>query len=126
MPRKNKKQIGTVNWLDLTVKDAANVAAFYAKVVGWKKSPLDMGGYDDFCMNISDGKTVAGVCHTRGENTALPPQWLIYITVKNLAASLKKCRALGGKVLVKPRAAGEGHMAVIQDPAGAVAALYQA
>ena len=118
--------VGSVNWFDLTVRDAAKVSRFYAKVTGWKPAGLDMGGYDDFCMNSpTDGKTVAGICHARGANAAMPPQWLIYITVKNLSASLRQCRALGGKVIVRPREAGSGRMAVIQDPAGAVAALFQ-
>ncbi len=84
-----------------------------------------MGGYEEFCLNQRGGKTVAGVCHARGDHAALPPQWLIYIMVKDLRASLTKCRALGGKVIIKPRDAGGGRMAVIRDPAGAVAALFQ-
>ena len=103
MPRKKKPAIGSVNWFDLTVKDAPKVCDFYSKVVGWKSSGLDMGGYDDFCMNLpGEGNTVAGICHARDANAGLPPQWLIYITVKNLDASLKNCRALGGKIIVKP------------------------
>ena len=127
MPGKQKPAAGSVTWFDLTVKDAARLSRFYAKVVGWKPAGLDMGGYEDFCMNSPvNGKTVAGICHARGENAALPPQWLIYIHVKELAASLKSCRALGGKILIKPREAGGGKMAVIRDPSGAVAALFQA
>ena len=126
MPRKKSPALGSVNWFDLTVKNAPKVRDFYSKVVGWKSSALDMGGYDDFCMNLSaGGKTVAGICHARDANAKLPAQWLIYITVKNLNASLKECRALGGKVIVKPREAGGGRMAVIRDPAGASAALFQ-
>jgi hypothetical protein len=126
MSHKKKTIIGSVNWFDLTVSNATEVRDFYTNVVGWKSSGFDMGGYEDFCMNTpAEGKTVAGICHARGKNAKLPPQWLIYITVKNLAASLKKCRALGGKVVVKPHAASHGRIAVIRDPAGAVAALFQ-
>ena len=42
---------GTIGWMDLTVKDAVAIGDFYAKVVGWSTSPVDMGGYEDFCMN---------------------------------------------------------------------------
>jgi hypothetical protein len=125
MARKRKANVGAITWIDLTVKNAPKVRDFYRKVVGWKSSLVNMGGYEDFCMNTpADGKTVAGVCHARGENAALPPQWLIYITVANLDASLKQCRATGGKILIKARSLGEGRMAVIQDPAGAVVALF--
>jgi predicted enzyme related to lactoylglutathione lyase len=118
--------VGSVTWTDLTVPNATAVSAFYSAVVGWKGVSLDMGGYNDFCMNEpKSGKTVAGVCHARGFNADLPPQWLIYITVGDLNASLRQCRKLGGKVLRKTRSLGEGRYNVIQDPAGAVAALFE-
>jgi predicted enzyme related to lactoylglutathione lyase len=126
MPKKKKPAVGAITWFDLTVKNAPKVRAFYEKVVGWKSNGLDMGGYDDFCMNTpADGKTVAGICHARGENVALPAHWLLYITVADLDASVKQCSKLGGKVIFGPRAMGGGRVAVIRDPAGAVAALYE-
>jgi hypothetical protein len=126
MPRTKKPAIGSINWMDLTVKPAEKVRDFYAAVTGWTFSPVDMGGYSDFCMNQpADRKTVAGICHARGENANLPPQWLIYITVADLRASLAACRRRGGKVVCPPRKMGGGQLAVIRDPAGAVAALYQ-
>ena len=118
--------VGSVTWTDLTVPDATAVSAFYSAVVGWKGVSLDMGGYNDFCMNEpKSGRTVTGVCHARGFNADLPPQWLIYITVGDLNASLRQCRKLGGKVLRKTRSLGDGRYTVIQDPAGAVAALFE-
>ncbi|MBI5368382.1 MAG: VOC family protein [Planctomycetes bacterium] len=121
-----KKVVGSISWTDLTVPDARGVAAFYERVAGWKVTPFDMGGYDDYCMDLpGNGRTVAGICHARGTNAKLPAGWLIYITVADLAASLKACKRLGGKVLVRTRALGDGRVAVIRDPAGAVAALYQ-
>ena len=86
-----------------------------------------MGGYSDHCMNQpGDGKTVAGICHARGGNAGLPAQWLLYIIVADLDESLKQCEAGGGKVLRGPLSYGaQGRYAIIQDPAGAAAALYQ-
>jgi uncharacterized protein len=121
------KEIGSINWQDLTVPNAEEIKDFYIKVVGWEPSPVDMGGYNDFNMNIpSDGKTAAGICHARGSNAGLPPQWLIYITVADVDESSKKCIELGGKILVEPKDMGSyGRFCVIQDPAGAAAALFQ-
>lgn len=120
-------EVGTIAWTDLTVPDAEAVRNFYSEVVGWQFEPVDMGGYHDFNMNLPEsGKTVAGICHSRGPNADLPPQWLIYITVENLDASVKRCEELGGKVLAGPKGGGEyGRFCVIQDPAGAVAALFE-
>jgi predicted enzyme related to lactoylglutathione lyase len=73
------------------------------------------------------GKTVAGICHARGNNAALPPQWLIYITIADLDQSIAACERLGGKIIAPPRNYGEqGRYCVVQDPTGAAFALYQA
>ena len=119
--------VGSIGWFDLTVPDATAVRDFYGAVTGWTWTGLDMGGYEDFCMNQpGDGTTVAGICHARGGNASLPPQWLLYIIVADLDASLERCRALGGEVLLGPKAMGPGkRYAVIRDPAGAASALFE-
>jgi predicted enzyme related to lactoylglutathione lyase len=49
----------------------------------------------------------------------------MYITVEDLDASVGRVEALGGKVLAGPRDSGaHGRICIIEDPAGAVAALY--
>jgi predicted enzyme related to lactoylglutathione lyase len=117
--------VGTIGWIDLTVPYAEEIREFYRAVVGWSTSDVKMGEYRDYCMHTTpDAPPVAGICHARGENADLPPQWLMYITVADLEASAAKCRELGGKVLAGPRSVGEGRICVIQDPAGAVVALH--
>ena len=113
-------QPGAVPWFDLTVGDAEGIRDFYASVVGWESDAVRMDSYDDFCMKPPNRDAVAGICHARGVNTDLPPQWLIYITVANLQKSIDRCLALGGEVLHR-----RSNLAVIQDPAGACAALWQ-
>ena len=70
---------------------------------------------------------MAGVCHARGQNAALPPYWLAYIAVADLDASLETCTSLGGAVIAGPSApAGEANRyCVIRDPAGAYLALIE-
>ena len=41
---------GQIGWIDLTVPDAEAVRDFYQSVTAWSPSPVDMGGYNDFCM----------------------------------------------------------------------------
>ena len=121
----NKPAIGSIGWADLTVEHADMVRDFYKEVVGWTTTDVDMGGYSDYCMNQpGDGKSTAGVCHARGTNKGLPPVWLMYITVEDLEKSKARAVELGGKVLHE--SGGEkNRFCVIEDPAGAVAALYQ-
>lgn len=126
MSNNERPAVGTIGWMDLTVDNAEEVRDFYASVVGWKASDVEMGGYRDFMMSLPDGTPEAGICHARGENAALPPQWLIYIIVADLDASLEECKARGGELIAGPRQYGEdGRYAVIRDPAGAPAALFQ-
>lgn len=121
-------QIGSIGWIDLTVENADQIRDFYRNVVGWNFTALEMGGYSDYCMNQpADEKSVTGICHKRGGNAELPSQWLIYITVADIEQSIARCIEGGGKVISELRSyGGQGKYCVIQDPAGAVAALFQA
>ena len=122
-----KPETGNIGWIDITVEDAAGLRDFYVAVAGWRPEPVSMGDYDDFNMTTpGGGAPAAGICHARGVNAELPRQWLIYITVADLDASAEACVEHGGKLLVGPRGLGGGRFAVIEDPGGAVAALYQA
>ena len=115
---------GSISWTDLTVADAEAVRDFYQAVAGWTPEAQPMGAYSDFVMN-ADGAPVAGICHARGANAAIPPVWLIYITVDDLEHSLDECQRLGGALVGTPRSYGGGRYCVIKDPAGALCALYQ-
>jgi predicted enzyme related to lactoylglutathione lyase len=122
-----KQAPGTVIGFDLTVPDAEAIRDFYASVVGWRPEPFDMGGYADYFMKTpAEGQVVAGVCHTRGENADMPPQWLTYVVVDDLDASLERCQDGGGRIVTAIKGnEGEGRYCVIQDPAGAYLALMQ-
>ena len=119
--------IGSIGWADLTVKNAPQICDFYRRVVGWKVSEQDMGGYSDYCLSPpGTNDPVAGVCHAHGANADLPPQWLLYITVADLDRSIQRCLQLGGEVVAGPKnCAGDARFCVIRDPAGAVCALYE-
>lgn len=117
--------LGKIGWFDLTVPDAGAVSEFYAQVAGWTPRAHAMDGYDDYEMLAADGQCAAGICHARGSNAKAPPQWLLYISVADVDAAAARAAALGGAVLDGPRDMGGGRFAVIRDPAGAVAALWQ-
>lgn len=121
-----RKPIGSVGWFDVTIPNATELRDFYEAVVGWKPQSLSMGEYDDFVMLRPDGEAAAGVCHARGANAALPPQWLAYVIVADLDASIIACERGGGTVIVPQRKMGDtARFCVIRDPAGAVIGLYQ-
>ena len=117
---------GTIAWTDLTVADAPRVRDFYREVVGWEVRGEPMGGYEDFSM-LPPGtdRAVAGVCHARGVNADMPPQWLVYVVVPDVDRSAARCVELGGTIVTAPRPLGGGRVCVVRDPAGAVLALYR-
>ena len=115
---------GRAGWMDLTVEDVPAVRDFYAAVLGWRAEEVPMNGYSDFAMG-PEGEAVADICHARGPNIGLPAAWIVYWVVEDLDASLRHARSLGGVVVDGPRGSG-ARMAVLQDPAGAVFALWQA
>jgi uncharacterized protein len=121
-----RPKVGTVIWRDLTVPDADRAREFYTAVIGWDAEPVEMGGYSDYNMLPPGTRDpVAGICFRRGVNADLPPQWLMYITVEDLDRSVARCTELGGRIVAGPRGMGEARYCVIQDPAGALCALFQ-
>lgn len=122
MSEREVPRTGAIVWRDLTVRDAESIQRFYSEVVGWSAVPFE----GDFNMMIpGEEGPVAGICHARGENSKLPAQWLMYVTVRDLDGSVLAATKGGGKVVDGPRAMGNARFCVIQDPAGAVIALLQ-
>ena len=121
-------RVGCISWLDLTVSDASTTRDFYRQVVGWSVRDVEMEDaserYSDYNMCGDDGNPAAGVCHARGVNLDLPPIWMIYLPVGDLAESLRRVREGGGKIIKTTRGNdGEYAYAVVQDPVGACLAL---
>jgi len=120
--------VGRIAWLDLTVPDASATRDFYRSVVGWSSEDVAMKDgddhYADYSMLASDGEAAAGVCHARGVNQGLPPVWLMYLPVGDLAESLRRAEEEGGKIL-RTIDGSDGHAmyAVVQDPVGVCFAL---
>jgi predicted enzyme related to lactoylglutathione lyase len=126
--RETVATIGRISWLDLTVFDASSTRDFYRQVVGWSVQNVEIEDgaehYADYTMISDDGNPAAGVCHARGVNVGLPPVWMIYLPVGDLAESLRRVPEEGGKVIgAKPGEDGEYAFAVVEDPVGAYLAL---
>lgn len=124
-------RVGRIMWLDLTVPDAATTRDFYRHVVQWTVQNVQMKDgdthYADYNMMSAAGSPAAGICHARGGNAGLPPVWMIYLPVGDLAESVRRVKQGGGTVLKKVRNADGKHAyAAIRDPVGAALALTQA
>jgi predicted enzyme related to lactoylglutathione lyase len=118
---------GQIGWIDLTVPDASALRDFYQGVTGWSPSPVDMGGYQDFCMHpAGEAEPVAGIRHARGHNEGLPPVWLVYIKVDDLDLAISRCLELDGKVLRPATGMGSnGRFCVVKIRPAPLAALWK-
>lgn len=119
---------GTIVSADITIPDAGALKDFYTQVIGWQTENMPMkdeaGDYADFIMKDTAGNWMGGVCHARGVNNDLPPQWIVYVNVADVLQSIEKCLQLGGKVLKEAKNEdGITAYALLQDPVGAIIAI---
>jgi predicted enzyme related to lactoylglutathione lyase len=123
--------IGRITWLDLTIPAATATRDFYREVVGWSIRDVEMGDggkhYTDYAMLGPDGTPIGGVRHSLGVNAGLPPVWMIYLPVGDIAESLRRAEEEGGKVIKSLQEVdGKYVYAAIQDPVGACFAVVPA
>ncbi|WP_055494129.1 VOC family protein [Streptomyces sp. TP-A0356] len=114
---------GAPNWLDVGTPDIDGAIAFYGGLFGWqfRSAGPDAGGYGFFQLS---GKTVAGGMQTAPEQGS--PSWTIYFQSPDAEATAKAAEQAGGGVLMRPMdVMGEGHMALLADPAGASFGIWQ-
>lgn len=124
MPEFTSAIPGNVCWIELQTTDPAAARPFYADLLGWSLS--DMPGPTPYAMAGIGGKMVAGILElpAQARTMGAPPHWLSYIAVDDVKASSEKAAGLGARLLVPPMQMGPGSFAVIQDPTGAVFALW--
>lgn len=122
---KEKSSFGNISWADLTTPISDQLKEFYQNVLGWRSEGIPMkdgeDAYEDYIMKSPDGKAIAGICHAKGINKEVPPQWIIYISVENVEETAQKAVQEGGEIIKEyHRKDGSLHLVMIQDPAGAV------
>jgi predicted enzyme related to lactoylglutathione lyase len=102
--------------------------AFYTELFGWSAIDNPAGPDMVYTMLQIEGKDVAGLYQMSEEQRSqgMPPHWLSYVSVANVDERAAKAKSLGGQVLQEPFDVMDvGRMALVQDPTGAVLALWQ-
>lgn len=116
---------GDLGWSELSTTNASDSLNFYSELVGWEAKGEPMPGYrifgrgDEMLGGITDMKCPDG--------SSKPAQWMPYITVDDLDATLAKVEGLGGTVIMPAMAIPNdgGHIAIIKDPQGVTTGLAQ-
>ncbi|MBD5785026.1 VOC family protein [Cellulosimicrobium terreum] len=113
---------GVPCWVDTEQPDVDAALAFYGALLGWEfEDRLPPGADGRYVVASLGGQDVAAIASGEG-----PPAWNTYVAVDDVDASARGVPDLGGVVLDGPTTVGPpGRMAVVRDPQGAVARLWQ-
>lgn len=112
----------SVCWVEHMAKDPAKVVAFYTDLIGWTSVPMG----PDMTVFKQGEAMVASVRALPPEAAGAPAHWMTYVLVDDVATSQRKAEALGGVTMKgETEIPGMGKFAIVQDPTGAVFALWK-
>lgn len=122
---------GTFCWLDLGAHDPQAARRFYTALFGWEAKDNQYGPSegDVYTMYRLDGKDVAASygMDPNQKSMGMPSAWLCYVAVESADAGAAKAKELGATIMAEPFDVMDvGRMALVQDPTGALFALWQA
>ncbi len=120
---------GTFCWVELATTDGEAAKKFYTELFGWSFTDNPVGAGIVYTILKLDGKDVGALYQMPEEMTSqgIPPNWLSYASATSADQTAAKAKELGATLLKEPfDVMTVGRMAVIQDPAGAVFAIWQA
>jgi predicted enzyme related to lactoylglutathione lyase len=129
MPHIEKSAPGAFCWIELATTDQNGAKAFYSSLFNWEAADMPMGPGEVYTIFNVQGSAAAAAYTMREEQRSqgIPPHWLPYIATASADNTANKASLLGGNVLAQPFDVFDlGRMAVLQDPAGAVFAAWEA
>lgn len=112
--------------IELQTSDLAKAKEFYSKLFDWKLEDMPAPGCGEPYIMINVGEGTGGGMFA-STDPKVPPHWLAYVGVEDIAASTRKARELGATILQDVMEIGDyGRLSVIKDPTGAVIAMWSA
>lgn len=121
---------GTPYWFECQSKDYAKSLDFYRTVLGARIEEVGTGGDPDAVGPDHYGQIFYGDLSYAGIMDAaklfpeeVPSFWQVYITVDDVAATVKQVESLGGEILMPGEDTPYGTLAAIKDPMGALICL---
>lgn len=128
MPNVDGHQPGKFCWAELATLDVAAAKKFYGALFGWTFADFPMGEFGEYTIFRINDRDVAAAYPMMPDQRAqgIPPNWMSYVSVASADDIAAKTPTLGGTVLAEPMDVFEmGRMVVLQDPTGAVMAVWQ-
>jgi len=126
MPQMTAYAPATFCWADLGTSDAAGAKRFYTALFGWTAEDRPSGPETVYTILLRNGRSVAALYALEPAAHGSPPHWLSYVSVASASDAAQRARALGGTLIHEPfDVLDVGRMSVVQDPGGAVVALWE-
>jgi len=109
--------------IELTTGDLGQAKEFYSDLFDWKLEEMPMEG-GNYTMIETGEEPGGGMMATPAPG--VPPCWMAYVMVDDVAATVDKARQLGGAIhMEKTPIPNIGFFAVIADPTGAVIGVFE-
>ena len=110
-------------WVQLSTDDVDTAVSFYGDLFGWSAGEPSEE-YQGYRMFFRDDEPVAGLVPTPDGSH---PTWTVFLATPDLAGTVERAVAAGGRVLVEPMPVADlGSFAELADPAGAAVGAWQA
>lgn len=117
---------GCMGWNELQTRDPEGAAAFYSALFDWETEPVEENGETAYVIiKNRAGWMNGGIMPMDERHGDAPSHWMTYFTVPSCDGAAAKAGELGGAVLAGPMEPGAGRIAVLQDPQGAVFAVFE-
>lgn len=116
---------GAFTWNELLSTDLEKAQAFYKEVFGWTYDSVDMPTGAKYHMAKNDGAMNCGMMDMPPQVQGVPSHWAVYFHVDDLAAFTAKAKAAGATFHVENMDIGQGTIATLADPQGAVFSVIQ-
>ena len=123
-PQEHDIAIGTWMFNELWTTDVTAAITFYQTLAGFKHETIDLPTGETYRqLKLAEAIRV-GVVLVPWQD--VKPNWLPYIAVADIAATIAQAKVLGGKVLIEPDdTISDDSVAIIADPSGAAFAIQK-
>jgi predicted enzyme related to lactoylglutathione lyase len=121
---------GTPYWFECQSKDYDASVSFYSTVLGVRTEEVGTGGAPDVVGPDRYAQVFVGESAYSGIMDAaklfpaeVPSFWQVYVTVDDVAATVKRAESLGSEICMAGEVTPYGTLAVLKDPLGALICL---
>jgi predicted enzyme related to lactoylglutathione lyase len=118
-------EVGDWVWMTGFSNDPVKTAGFYEEVIGYTAHDDTRTEAEGDLILGSSGSARASL-YPLPEDSEYRPEWVGFVRVNDVEASVSRVEALGGRVLMDPQGPERGNLlALVADPDGAIFGLAE-